>query len=74
MLLENQRLHSKIKQNQIEINKLIPYNRSSFILELSGILWQNDENVIDLVNSTAVIAGICNFDVSQIDIRSGFIY
>ena len=38
------------------------------MLELSGIPWQDDENAIDLVNKTAVVAGICNFDVSQIDI------
>ena len=36
--------------------------------ELTGIPWQDDENAIDLVNKTAVVAGICNFDVSQIDI------
>ena len=38
------------------------------MLELSGIPRQDDENAIDLVNKTAVVAGICNFDVSQIDI------
>ena len=37
------------------------------MLELSSIPQQEDENVIDLVNKTAVVAGICNFDVSQID-------
>ena len=74
MFSENQRLHNEIKalyqsqeENQIEINKLAQYNRSSFMLELSGIP-QDDENTIDLVNKTAVVAGICNFDVSQIDI------
>ena len=71
MFSENQRLHNEIKENQIEINKLTPYNRSSFILELSVVLRQDDENIIDLVNNTAVIASVCNFDVSQIDIRSG---
>ena len=38
------------------------------MLELSGIPRQDDENAIDRVNKTAVVAGICNFDVSQIDI------
>ena len=28
----------------------------------------DDENATDLVNKTAVVAGICNFGVSQIDI------
>ena len=72
---ENQRQHNEIKSlyqsqegNQIEINKLAQYNRSSFMLELSGIPRQDDENAIDLVNKTAVVPGICNFDVSQIDI------
>ena len=75
MFSENQRLHNKIKalyqsqeENQIEIKKLGQYNRSSFMLGLSGISRQGDENAIDLVNKTAVVAGICSFDVSQIDI------
>ena len=75
MFSENQRLYNEIKasyqsqeENQIEINKLSQYNRSSFMLELSGIPQQDDENAIDLVNKTAVVAGICNFDVSQTDI------
>ena len=41
---EKQQLHNKIKalyqsqeENQIGINKLAQYNRSSFMLELSGI-------------------------------------
>ena len=38
------------------------------MLELSGIPRQDDENAIDLVNKTAVVAGKCNFDVNQIDI------
>ena len=66
MFSENQRLHNEIKalyqnleKNQTEINKLAQYNRSSFMLELSGI---------PLVNKTAVVDGICNFDVNQIDI------
>ena len=75
MFSENQQLHNEIKalyqsqeENQIEIGKLAQYNRSSFMLELSGIPRQDDENAIDLVNKTAVVAEICNFDVSQIDI------
>ena len=38
------------------------------MLELSGIPQQDDENAIDLVNKTAVVAGICNFYLSQINI------
>ena len=38
------------------------------MLQLSGIPQQDDENAIDLVNKTAVVAGICNFYLSQIDI------
>ena len=61
-------LHQSREENEIEINKLAQYNRSSFMLELSGIPQQNDENVIDLVNKTALAAGICKFYVSQTDI------
>ena len=74
MFSEDQRLQNEIKalyqsqqENQTEINKLAQYNRSSFMLELPGIPRQDDENAIDLVNKTAVVAGICNFDVSQTD-------
>ena len=76
MFYENQQLHNEIQasyqsqeENQIEINKLAQYKRSSFMLELSGIPQQDDENAIDLVSNTAaVVAGIFHFDVSQIDI------
>ena len=37
------------------------------MLELSGIPRQDDEN-IDLVNKSEVVAEICNFDMSQINI------
>ena len=56
MFSENQRLHNEIKalyqsqeENQIETNKLVQYNRSSFMLELSRIPRQDDQNAIDLV-------------------------
>ena len=38
------------------------------MLELSGIPRQDDENIIDLVNKTALAARMCNFYVSRIDI------
>ena len=41
----------------MEINKLAQYNRSPFMLELSGIPRQDDENVIDLASKTALSAG-----------------
>ena len=37
------------------------------MLELSGIPRQDDEN-IDLVNKSEVVAEICNFDMSQTNI------
>ena len=53
LFLENQRLHNKIKalyqseeEKQIELNKLAQYLRSSFMLELSGIPRQDNENAI----------------------------
>ena len=52
----------------MEINKLAQYNRLSFMLEPSCIPRQDDENVIDLVNNTALAAGICNVNVIQVDI------
>ena len=41
------------EENQMEINKLAQYNRSSFMLELSDIPQQDDENTIDLVRGDA---------------------
>ena len=38
------------------------------MLELSGIPRQDDENVINLVNKTAVVARIYNCNMSQTDI------
>ena len=38
-----------------------------FMIELSSILRQDDENAIDLDNKTALATRIYNFDVSQID-------
>lgn len=38
-----------------------------FVIELSSILRQDDENAIYLDNKTAPAARIYNFDVSQID-------
>ena len=53
MFSENQILHNEIRalyqsqeENQTEINKLAQYNRSSFILELSGIPRQDDEMLL----------------------------
>ena len=57
--------YTKIRK---KTKQLAQYNRSSFMLELSGIPRQDDENAIDLVSKISVAAGICYFDVSQIDI------
>ena len=51
----------------MEINKLAQNNKLPFMIELSSILRQDDENAIDLDNKTALAARIYNFDVSQID-------
>ena len=51
----------------MEINKLAQNDMLPFMIELSSILRQDDENAIDLDNKTALAARIYNFDVSQID-------
>ena len=48
-------LYQSQEEKQIEIKKLAQSNRSSFMLELSGVPRQDDENAIDLVNKTAVV-------------------
>lgn len=51
----------------MEINKLAQNDMLPFMIELSSILRQDDENAIYLDNKTAPAARIYNFDVSQID-------
>ena len=66
----NKKELSKFREsaNDIRDGQKFTEKRSPFMLEVSGIPRQDDENVIDLVNKTAVNASICNFDVSLIDI------
>ena len=74
--LENRRLKQEIdtmnkkqEENQINLNKLaIPYHRSSFMLEISGIPRRKQEDAIKLVEKVVQKAKIKDFHREQIDL------
>ena len=56
LFLENQKVHGQIlelgkcaRENKLSTNQLEQYNKSSFMLEISGIPRRKDEDVIELL-------------------------
>ena len=75
MHLENQRLKQEIdtmnnkqEENEIDLNKLAQYHRSSFMLEISGIPRRKQEDAIKLVEKVVQKAKIKDFHREQIDL------
>ena len=73
--LENQRLKQEIdtmnnkqEENEINLNKLAQYHRSSFMLEISGIPRRKQEDAIKLVEKVVQKAKIKDFHREQIDL------
>ena len=73
MHLENQRLNVDIKdlktqlqQSKDELNLHSQYIRSSWMVEISGILVKKDENLYNIISKIIDLAGIENFSVDQI--------
>ena len=73
--LENKRLKQEIdetitrqEENEVKINQLAQYNRSSFILEISGIPRKKSEDAVKLIEDVAIKAKIKNFDREQMDV------
>ena len=73
--LDNTRLHhelnnmkSVVNDNGIEVNRLAQYNRSSFMLEISGIPFNKNENVPNIIQKIVMLTKITDFDITQVDV------
>ena len=73
MHLENQRLNADIKdlktqlqQSKDELNLHSQYIRSSWMVEISGILVKKDENLYNIISKIIDLTGIENVSVDQI--------
>ena len=73
--LDNTRLHhelnnmkSAVNYNGIEVNRLAQYNRPSFMLEMSGIPFNKNENVSNIIQKIVMLTKIKDFDIIQFDI------
>ena len=71
--LDNTRLHhelnnmkSVVNDNGIEVNRLTQYNRSSFMLEISGIPFNKNENVSNIIQKIAMLTKITDLDITQV--------
>ena len=60
--------NTKQEENEIKINQLEQYNRSSFMLEISGIPRKTSEDAVKLIEKVAIKAKIMNFNTEQIDV------
>ena len=76
--LENKRLNQEIdetitrqEETEVKINQLAQYNRSSFMLEISGIPLKKSEDAVKLIEDVAIKVKIKNFDREQIDVAHG---
>ena len=75
LFLENQKFHGQIldleiyaRENKLSTNQLEQYNRSSLMLEISGIPRRKNEDAIELIKIVASKADIKRFEENQIDV------
>ena len=73
--LDNARLHHKLNNMKsvvndtgIEVNRLAQYNRSSFMLEISGIPFNKNGNVSNVVQKIIMLTKIADIDITQVDV------
>ena len=73
--IDNPRLHHKLNNMKsvvndtgIEVNRLAQYNRSSFMLEISGIPFNKNENVSNIIQKIIILTIIADFDITQVDV------
>ena len=59
-----------IRDNGIEVNRLTQYNRSSFMLEISGIPFNKNENKSNIIQKIVMLTKIIyiDSDVTQVDV------
>ena len=61
-------MKSVINDNGIEVYRLAQYNISSFMLEISGIPFNKNENVSNIIQKIVILTQITDFDITQVDI------
>ena len=61
-------MKSVVNDNGIEVNRLPQYNRSSFMLEISGIPFNKNENVSDIIPKIVMSTKIKDFEITQVDV------
>ena len=72
--LDNTRLHHElnsmksISDNGIEVNRLVQYNRSSFMVEISGMPFNKNQHVSNIIQKIVMLTKITDFDITQVDV------
>ena len=73
--LGNTRLHhelnnmkSAVNDNDIEVKRVAQYNRSSFMLEVSGIPFNKNENVSNIIQKIIMLTKITDLSIAQVDV------
>ena len=72
--LDNTRLHHElnsmksISDNGIEVNRLVQYNRSSFMVEISGMPFNKNQHVSTIIQNLILLTKITDFDITQVDV------
>ena len=61
-------MKSVVRDNGIEVNRLAECNRSSFMLKISGIPLNKNENVSNIIQKIVTLTKITGFDITKIDI------
>ena len=72
--LDNTRLHHElnsmksISDNGIEVNRLVQYNRSSFMVEISRMPFNKNQHVSTIIQNLILLTKITDFDITQVDV------
>ena len=57
-----------ISDNGIEVNRLVQYNRSSFMVEISGMPFNKNQHVSNIIQKIVMLTKITDFDITQVDV------
>ena len=61
-------MKSVVRDNDIEVNRLAQYNRSSFMLEIPGIPFNKNKNKSNIIQKIVMLTKITGFDITQVDV------
>ena len=61
-------MKSVVSDNDIEINRFVKYNRSSFILEISEIPCNKNENVSNIIKNVIILTVTTGFNITQVPV------